>query len=173
VKSSPAKVLEVPIEFRGRLHGESKLSAGEQLLYIRRLARLFRSRSPYFSQLVVFCLIRASGMMVDLFFVFVSYEVLAVLFRLARVVGFLFALRWYFWLNRRYKFRRSVTGSVAREDATFLAVRLTGFSVNWLVSVYLFENLAYFHRFYLVSALLGIVVGTAINFLGSKFIVFR
>src|SRR5206468_1320118 len=35
-------VVEVPIHFANRLHGESKLTLGQQLLYLQHLTRLYR-----------------------------------------------------------------------------------------------------------------------------------
>lgn len=42
VKCRCRKVVEVPIHFRNRLHGESKLSLREQVNYLRHLGRLYR-----------------------------------------------------------------------------------------------------------------------------------
>ncbi|MGZ8549223.1 MAG: polyprenol monophosphomannose synthase [Chitinophagaceae bacterium] len=44
VKSGAKKIVEVPIFFSRRKHGESKMNLKEQLLYIRHLGRLYRFR---------------------------------------------------------------------------------------------------------------------------------
>jgi dolichol-phosphate mannosyltransferase len=44
VKCRCRRVVEVPIHFRNRLHGESKLSLREQVNYLRHLLRLYRFR---------------------------------------------------------------------------------------------------------------------------------
>lgn len=44
VKCRCRRVVEVPIHFRNRLHGESKLSLKEQVNYLRHLGRLYRFR---------------------------------------------------------------------------------------------------------------------------------
>jgi dolichol-phosphate mannosyltransferase len=46
IKARCKKVAEVPIEFADRLHGESKLTVRQQLLYLRHVARLYRFRWP-------------------------------------------------------------------------------------------------------------------------------
>ncbi len=46
VKARCRKVAEVPIEFSDRLHGESKLTLRQQLLYLQHLVRLYRFRWP-------------------------------------------------------------------------------------------------------------------------------
>lgn len=44
VKCGCRRVVEVPIHFRNRLHGESKLTLKEQINYLRHLLRLYRFR---------------------------------------------------------------------------------------------------------------------------------
>jgi dolichol-phosphate mannosyltransferase len=44
VKCRCRRVVEVPIHFRNRLHGQSKLSLREQVNYLRHLGRLYRFR---------------------------------------------------------------------------------------------------------------------------------
>ena len=44
VKCRCQHVVEVPIHFRNRLHGQSKLGLGEQINYLRHLLRLYRFR---------------------------------------------------------------------------------------------------------------------------------
>jgi dolichol-phosphate mannosyltransferase len=44
VKCRCRRVVEVPIHFRNRLHGESKLNLREQINYLRHLGRLYRFR---------------------------------------------------------------------------------------------------------------------------------
>jgi dolichol-phosphate mannosyltransferase len=44
VKCRCRRVVEVPIHFRNRLHGQSKLNLREQLNYLRHLLRLYRFR---------------------------------------------------------------------------------------------------------------------------------
>jgi dolichol-phosphate mannosyltransferase len=46
VKAGCRQIAEVPIEFSDRLHGKSKLSLAQQLLYLRHLAGLYRFRWP-------------------------------------------------------------------------------------------------------------------------------
>lgn len=46
IKGRCGRVVEVPIEFSDRLHGRSKLTARQQLLYLLHLSRLYRYRWP-------------------------------------------------------------------------------------------------------------------------------
>jgi putative flippase GtrA len=88
------------------------------------------------------------------------------------VVGFTFALTSNFFLNRKFTFPHAGKENIARQYVSFFAVCLMGFALNWFISVYLYENLPFFHRYYLAAAFIGILGGLFINFLGSKFFVF-
>jgi dolichol-phosphate mannosyltransferase len=52
IKARCTKLAEVPIEFADRLHGQSKLTIGQQLLYLQHLVRLYRFRWPIAAPLV-------------------------------------------------------------------------------------------------------------------------
>jgi len=173
VKCGPKKIIEVPIHFQERLYGESKLSIKEQVLYLLHLKRLFYFKYTGLYEFIIFSMIGASGVIVDLFFVFLSYDVMEIPFRLALVVAFVFALSSNFLLNRKFTFPHGKDGSMAKQYVAFFAVCLMGFAVNWFISVYLYENIPFFNRLYLMAAFMGILGGLLINFLGSKFLVFR
>ncbi len=172
VKLAPKKVAEIPIQFQERLYGESKLTMKQQVLYLIHIWRLFRYKFRTLGEFVVFSLIGATGMVVDLTFVFISYDILSIPFRLARAIGFVFALTSNFMLNRKFNFPKTGHG-LMRQYLKFFAVSLAGFALNWTISVYLYDTRDFFHRYYLIAAFLGIVGGLLINFLGSKFFVFR
>jgi dolichol-phosphate mannosyltransferase len=173
VKTNPKKVTEIPIQFQERLYGESKLSIREQINYILHIKRLFEYKYKMLSELIKFGLIGGSGMIVDLFFVFLSCDLLSIQFRIARIIGFMFALTSNFLLNRRFTFSHGRDGNIRKQYLFFFIVSLAGFSVNWLISVYLHENTGFFYYHYLFAAFIGILAGMVINFTGSKFIVFR
>ena len=52
VKGRCQRVVEVPIEFSDRLHGRSKLTLKQQMLYLVHLVRLYRFKFPVLSWLV-------------------------------------------------------------------------------------------------------------------------
>jgi len=172
VKLAPKRVTEIPIQFQERLYGESKLTMKQQVLYLIHIWRLFRYKFRTLSEFVVFSLIGATGMVVDLTFVFISYDILTIPFRLARAIGFVFALTSNFLLNRKFNFPKTGHG-LMQQYIRFFAVSLAGFALNWTILVYLYDTEPFFHRNYLLAAFLGIVGGLAVNFLGSKFFVFR
>lgn len=61
VKCHVTKVVEVPIVFRNRMHGESKLTLKEQFRYLEHLSRLYDYRFPRASPRIKFLIAAASG----------------------------------------------------------------------------------------------------------------
>ena len=94
-------------------------------------------------------------------------------YRISRALSFFFALTSNFSLNRRYTFSNARGGNLIKQYVTFFLVCLIGFAINWSISVYLYENVPFFHVHYLIAAFIGIMGGMIINFLGSKFFAFR
>lgn len=196
VKLAPARIVEVPIDFQERLYGESKLTLKQWVLYLLHVWRLFRFRFRTAGEFIVFSMIGASGMAVDLLFVHISYRLLlwmlakgyldapadavnmlsttpdGFMFRIALAAGFIFALSSNFLLNRHLNFQKNAA-DILRQYARFFIVSIAGFFVKWNISVYLFETHAFFRRYYLAAALIGIMGGLVINFTGSKMWVFR
>lgn len=173
VKCAPKKIVEVPIRFHQRLYGESKLSMKEQILYVLHLKRLFNYKYKSLTEFLRFSLIGSSGMIVDLFFVFLTYDVLSFPFKIARVAGFIFALTSNFFLNKLITFPQSHNAKLMRQYVSFFIICFIGFSFNWSISVYLYEQFTFFHNYYLITAFIGILCGLSINYIGSKYFVFK
>ncbi|MCP4177983.1 MAG: glycosyltransferase family 2 protein [bacterium] len=173
VKCSPKNLQEVPIQFKERLHGESKLSLKEQINYLIHVKRLFEFKYESFSELIKFGIIGCTGIVVNLFFVFIAFDLISLPYELALVVGFIIALSTNFLLNRRFTFKHAHRGDFFKQYAGFFITCLIGFAINWLISVYLFEHIQFFRHYYLFTTFLGIICGMVFNFLGSKFFVFK
>lgn len=173
VKLNPSNVKEIPISFQKRLHGESKLNLKEQMYYLLHLKRLYEFRYGTLSEFIKFSIVGSTGMLVDLTSVYFAYGIFSMPYRIARVVGFVFALTSNFLLNRAFTFQSRSRTNLYRQYFSFLAICLLGFLFNWTISVYLFEHSSFFQDHYLVSAFIGILGGLIINFSGSKLLVFR
>lgn len=173
VKTQPENCREIPIQFQQRLHGESKLSMREQVLYLIHVHRLYLHQYKNLIQFIRFSLIGASGILVNLFFVFLAYELLDLPYSLALVIGFIFALTSNFILNKFFTFQDSIASNIIVQYIKFAAVCLTGFSINMLVSLSLYNYVDYFKNYYLLTSFIGIICGVIINFAGSKMLVFR
>ena len=137
------------------------------------LTRL-RARWPRFAELVLFCGVGASGVVVD-YAVFVPLIHFAAMDpRLAAVCSFLVAVSWNYALNRRYTFQDASQTAMPRSYALFVAVCAVGIAARVGV-MHLLMRYAGWDRppaVYLTN-FVGIVAATAINFLGAKLLAFR
>ncbi len=171
VKSGSRRVGEIPIRFRDRLHGTSKLTLKEQLNYLRHLGRLYKFRLGTLAQLAQFLAVGSTGMIVDL----CCYSVFLLLMPLsvARALAIWAAMSWNFAFNRRFTFAESRRDSAGRQYVFFCLACLFGAVVNWAVSVGLTNLVPFFQEWKLLAALLGVIAGTAFNFVLSHRLVFR
>ena len=120
---------------------------------VRQLKRLLDHRFGTFSRLVQFCMVGASGMIVDLTF----YALFQCAFRplrvgsravhpgsqfswhlaAARALAILVALVWNFTLNRRLTFNDSRSGSIPRQFLTYALGNALGIAVSMTLSLWL------------------------------------
>ena len=173
VKCAPKKIIEIPIEFQDRLYGESKLSIKEQVNYLLHLWRLFNYKYHIIAEMFRFGIVGLLGMVIDLSCVRIAFGSFDIPFRYSRIIGFVIALTFNFFLNKKFNFKKAKQRNTYLQYGEFLAVCLAGFSVNWLISVGLFERFAFFNTHYLVASFFGVLGGFVVNFCGSKFLVFR
>jgi dolichol-phosphate mannosyltransferase len=172
VKCQVRKLAEVPIHFADRRFGQSKLSLREQLNYIRHLKRLADYKFGAFSELAQFCLVGGIGTLVNL-------AVLTVLlwahlaFWLASAAAIWLSMTSNFYLNRRLTFSFSRRHSPWRPYLRFVASCSVGAVINWALAVGLVEHVVFFGRHQAPAQLIGIVAGTAFNFVLSRHWVFR
>ncbi|MFN7811615.1 MAG: glycosyltransferase [Planctomycetia bacterium] len=172
-KSRATRVVEVPISFRDRVRGESKLSFAEQLRYLRHLGRLYRYRYPGLVQFGRFALVGGSGMAVDLGVVHLVHYILRQPFAVQRVAGIGAALVWNFLGNRRWTFADARQESAWGQFMKFVAACSLGACVNWGVSLACFHGVWPFTGRVLRSALAGVLAGTAFNFILCRWWAFR
>jgi dolichol-phosphate mannosyltransferase len=164
VKGKFTRVAEVPYCFAVRSSGESKLGLRQQADYLRHLYLLMRS-SGEFSRFIKYCLVGASGVIVDegVFWLLIHF---AGLFNiLAAALSAEFAIITNFTLNNYFTFadrRLSGVGAFLVRLAKFNLVSLIGIglklAVLWLLT-YIFGS------FDLLFNLCGIAVATLWNYL--------
>jgi dolichol-phosphate mannosyltransferase len=171
VKCRCKQVVEVPIEFRDRVRGESKLSLRQQIDYLRHLKRLYDFRFGALARPIQFVFVGCTGMVIDL----VSFSLLVNLldFGTARALAIWLAMTWNFWLNRRLTFAYALDRHPFPQYVLFCLSCLLGATVNWGVSFTLHRFVEFFSRAKILAALCGIVAGTGFNFLMSDRLVFR
>lgn len=164
------RVVEVPIHFENRKFGSSKLNLRQQLLYLKHLRRLFIFKYGVWSQLAQFLVVGGLGTLVNLLTLTL---LIAAQTPLHWAVGaaILVSMSGNFVLNRRFSFAAARTGSWWSQYLRFLTASSVGALLNYVVTL---SVLAYIPRLPAqLAALFGIAVGTGVNFLASRYLVFK
>lgn len=155
---------------------------------LRHLKRLVDHRFGNASRLLQFCLVGASGMVVDL----TCYALFQLLFSqtwLARVraslggeslalavagaLAIAVALTWNFSLNRRLTFSYARDGSLVRQFLAYVLSNALGIALSFSLRIILPGHFGLFRRHKLAAAAVGIVAATGISFSMSRWVVFR
>ena len=155
---------------------------------MRHFKRLADHRYGNASRLIQYCVVGASGMVVDLacYFgfqrLFAATSLAAVFVPPTRVTASLAAARasaiavalcWNFALNRRMTFSYARKGSLPRQFAAYAASNLLGVVVSLALSLGLPNWSTFFADHKLAAAVVGIVAATGISFSMSRWVVFR
>jgi dolichol-phosphate mannosyltransferase len=170
VKCRCERVVEVPIHFEDRRFGSSKLTLRQQLLYLKHLRRLYIFKFGAWTQLLQFLTVGAMGTVVNLVTLTVLLA-LALPTRPAVAVAIFVSMCFNFILNRRFSFSAARGGSWFRQFIGFLAASSVGAFVNYGTAVFTMAHLPGVRP--QIAALIGIAVGTALNFAASRYLVFR
>jgi dolichol-phosphate mannosyltransferase len=171
VKCGLSRIVEVPVPGCRQSYGKEQSGLRETLRFTRQLARLYRHRYPGPVQLLQFLMVGGSGMVVDLTCYALLLLVLPV--SIARALAIWCAMTWNFFLNRKYTFFESRRDSLVVQYLGFCGSCLVGAVVNWSTSVALVGAITFFMTHKLVAAVLGIIAGTAFNFILCRYLVFR
>jgi len=154
-----ARVIEVPMTFRGRTHGESKLTSRDLVEFLVNVVKLRLRQSEEF---IRFALVGLSGLLVNLG----SYVLLT------RKIGFGIALACpiaielsilsNYFLNDVWTFKyRRVTIPVYRRLFRFHVVAALAGSLNYLVFLILVYLM---HVYDILANVIGISIGMLINY---------
>jgi dolichol-phosphate mannosyltransferase len=168
IKCGCGRVSEIPIHFENRRYGKSALTFAEQLKYIRHLRRLYMYKYGTWSHLIQFLIVGLSGLAVNL-------GALTLLLHTSLdkeqdvAVAILISMLWNFALNRRFSFSYARDRSIVPQFLGFLTACSVGALVNYFTTLRLWEVIPYKQ----LAAVLGVVAGTAFNFVASRFIIFR
>ena len=154
---------------------------------LRYLKRLGDHKFGNISRLIQFCVVGASGMVVDLscyalFQWLFSRTSLAAM--TAPVVGgslalavagacsIALALIWNFSLNRRLTFSYARRGSLLHQFLGYVLSNALGVALSFSLRLILPRQFAFFNRHRLAAALVGIVAATGISFTMARWLVF-
>ncbi len=171
VKCNCQNIKEIPIHFSDRQHGQSKMNMKEQFKYLTHIKRLFDHKYGTLSKFGQFCLVGASGAVIDLS----SYAALlklGLIVHLARAIAIAIAMSWNFFLNKHITFGYGKKKGVLGQYLRFVGASTLGAVVNWSISTIVWQSVFGFEGYLLVGAILGILAGTVSNFICSSLFVF-
>ena len=166
------RVKELPIDFRDRSLGASKMNWRQQLNYLRHLSRLYRFKFGGIARLLCFGLVGASGLVIDVA-VYLGLQWIGLEHRLARFLSFWPAVTWNWRLNRSLTFGERPPQPRVRQWGKFVAGSLVGLSLNVGGYTILTSFVDFFAARRLLALLLGVVLGTGANFLLANLYVYR
>ena len=166
------RVREVPIDFRDRSAGTSKMNWRQQLRFLRHLSRLYNYKFGTLARVPFFGAVGVSGLVVDLAF-YLGLQWAGVEHRLARFVSFWPAVGWNWALNRGFTFSERARQPHLGQLARFTASSLAGLGVNVGSYALLTSYVELFDRHRLVAFFLGIGLGSLLNFVVADRYVYR
>jgi len=170
VKCRCERVVEIPIHFENRRFGESKLTLGQQLAYLRHLRRLYIFKYGLWSQLSQFLVVGALGTLVNLAALTALVDV-GLAIRWAVGLAIWVAMTFNFVLNRRFSFSFARHGSWALQYVRFVGASSFGALINYALTLLVLRHVPAMPP--QLAALIGIAVGTAFNFVATRYLVFR
>jgi dolichol-phosphate mannosyltransferase len=178
----PARSIDVPVTVDDRFRSE-RLGWKD----LRPVKRILDGRFGIYSRLVQFCIVGASGMVIDLTFYallqfLLSFTWLAdrrsALFgstwhlAIAAGMSIAIALVWNFTLNRRLTFNDAHKGALLRQFFTYVLSNALAIVLSFSVRLLLPGHFGFFARHRLAAAVVGIVAATGISFSMARWLVF-
>jgi dolichol-phosphate mannosyltransferase len=183
VKGKYDRIKEVPITFKDRELGESKLGSKVIFFYLQHLLHLYLH--PGSAPFIKFLFVGGTGMLVDLGlltllllllgddkFDLLSFEDVR-FFHLYQGVSFLYAVTWNFVWNRYWTFdaRR---GSSSQQYVRFFIVAIIALGIRSGMLYFAVEELGFKGMpLYHIAVVIVIAFVTIINYLGSKLWAFK
>jgi dolichol-phosphate mannosyltransferase len=169
------KVVEAPFDFRARHAGVSKATLRQGFDYLTHILSLFWY-VPSAGRFWKFCLVGASGVLVNM----VTLIVLAEVFDAHKVIAWMFAvgisILSNFLLNNAFTWRDIRHSSRIHfflRGVLAYPVAVMGIGANFAVWYPLVKYVSDEFPYYAIFNLLGIIAGTSVNFILSSRLVFR
>jgi dolichol-phosphate mannosyltransferase len=172
VRTRPRRLVEVPIRFRERRFGKSKLTTAVKWEYLLHLRRLYRVRYPLLTEMTGFLVVGGVGFVLDAAIYLGLERGLGMNHLTARVIAFLTAATNNWALNRRYTFLASRTRRPPPQWLSYLFLMSAGLLVNVGTYALLTTQVAVFAERRFPALLLGIAAGAMVNFLAARAYVF-
>ncbi len=164
------QAVEIPYTFIQRKKGKSKFKLKDAFIYLLCLVNLMW-RSGEYKRVIKFYLVGGSGIGINIGILYLLTEKAGLLYAISAVFSWLAAVTSIFILNDLWTFRdlkKSGNARVLKRASAFIAVRLIGLLINIPLLVFLTEVLGFY---YLISALITIIIVSIWNYLSSLNIV--
>ncbi len=171
VKCNCAHVAEVPIHFRTRQLGESKLTLSVQWQYLQHVIRLLRYTRPALVSFLAFALVGLSGAGLYLLLLMATNALIPST-PLAIGLAVWLTMTWNFVWDRKYAFWSAREQTIFLQYIGFVLVCSIGVLVNFFITLSLSKS-----ESIPLAGLIGVSIGSAVgivfNFLMTRFFVFR
>lgn len=171
VRGDFEEVIEVPFSFRDRAAGESKMTLGQQLKYIRHLRRLYLYRYGGIAEFLHYGAVGASGFVVDVAFYYL-FQFIGLDHRTARAIAFWPAVSWNWALNRLTTFGDRRRRPRGRQWLEFMLTSGVGFVLNWGIYVVLTSMFEFFDEYRILALIAGIIGASVFNFMAASMFVY-
>lgn len=165
-------IREVPITFRDRSKGASKLNWRRQLDFLRHLHRLYGFRFGLPVRVLSFGAVGLSGLAIDTAF-YLGLQWFGSGHLLARFLSFWPAVTWNWQLNRVLTFGDRPRAGRARQWMKFAGGSVVGLAANFGSYAALTTFVDVFSRYRLAALFAGVVIGSAMNFAVAARFVYR
>jgi dolichol-phosphate mannosyltransferase len=171
VRGDFGRVIELPIGFKDREVGDSKMNFDQQLKYLRHLRRLYFYKFRNWTEFVHFGVVGASGFVVDLTFYFL-FQAMGAPHQIARGLSFWPAVSWNWVLHRQGTFSHRPKRAKLRQWLEFVFASMLGFSFNWSVYIALTSEFGFFNRYRVLALMIGVASASLFNFAASSWFVY-
>ena len=172
VKCGCKNVVEVPIDFRTRQLGESKLTLRVQWEYLQHVIRLLRFAYPALVSFFTFATVGLSGLGIYILSSMITTSYISPQW-IAITVAIWIAMTWNFVWDRKWAFWDSRDKSIISQYIGFVLVCSVGAIANYFVTTSIIGQPHGVPLAALVGGLSGSVVGILFNFIFNRIIVFR
>lgn len=164
------RIRELPLVFRERMHGESKLDARIALDFVALLVSKLSNDAVSF-RFVLFCLVGLTGIFIHMAALQVSMTSLALSFELAQTLATIVAITWNFVLNNVFTYRdQRLTGlGFLTGLVRFQLICAVGAVSNVGIAAWIYEH----DQNWWIAGLGGALMGAVWNYVVSAAFVWR
>ena len=167
LKAKYNQVKEIPIVFTNRIKGKSKAGTKEIFCYLKNLWGYKKyAKLKFLNQFFKFALVGLLGTFVNVFFLYLFTDIFGIYYIISAIFSFLISVLGNFVLNKIWTFEENLKYKTIKKGFQFLTISVIALGVN-LFFLYVFTE--FFRIYYLISQVLAIGIGLALNFLGNKF----